>query len=147
MRYDTYHAAVMDRSRNIYEFISVGPRGMVLKRVIFKPMANEGVFNLAFGDVDGTTVTDEVITNNGDRDKILATIAKIVDMYTMTYPERFIYLRGSTPARTRLYKMAISANIEELDKKYEIFGYVNDEVPVPFFKEGLFTAFLVMRRI
>ncbi len=47
-------------------------------------------------------------------------------MYTMAYPERWVYFEGSTAARTRLYRMAISLNFDELSSHLDIFGVLGD---------------------
>jgi hypothetical protein len=149
MRYDSYNAAVVDRDLNIYEFASIGPRGTILKRVVFNPTEHSEVFNLAFGDMltDNTEVTDKTVTDNGDRDKTLATIAKIIDMYTLEHPQHWVNIRGSTASRTRLYQMAIGANFKELDKKYMVYGYNSDGIPELFSKGKSYQAFLVRRKI
>ena len=43
----------------------------------------ENVFNLAFGDInENGEINDYTISDNGDRNKILATVANVVDVYT-----------------------------------------------------------------
>jgi hypothetical protein len=54
---------------------------------------------------------DDLVRNdNQDRNKILATIAVIVYEFTSIYPEKMVFFAGSTPERTRLYKIAITMN-------------------------------------
>lgn len=66
------------------------------------------MFNLAFGDIDTDGGIDDYhVTDNGDRNKILATVANAVDEFTRRYPMRWVYFRGSTEERTRLYRMAV----------------------------------------
>ena len=61
-----------------YWFYSEGPKGKILKAVQFqpKPKVGRNVFNLAFGDWDESRgkIDDRVISNNGDRLKVLRTI-------------------------------------------------------------------------
>jgi len=65
-----------------FEFQSDGPKGNIKKVVRFSPQNANGItyFNLGFGDVNPETgnIDDLSKSNNGDRDKILATIAHIV---------------------------------------------------------------------
>jgi hypothetical protein len=63
------------------------------------------LYNLAFGDKDHSTgeIDDKVISNNGDSEKVLATVVATVYAFTDKYPETWIYATGSTKARTRLY--------------------------------------------
>ncbi len=90
-----------------YEFISEGPKGQIRKMVEYTATTVENVYNLAFGDYDETIggINDKVITNNGDSQKILATVASTVYSFTGKYPEAGIYATGSTIVRTRLYRM------------------------------------------
>jgi hypothetical protein len=90
-----------------FDFMSVGTNGDILKRIIFMPVRSE-MCMLVFGNdsADGE-IDDLTISDNGDRNKILATIVNMVNLYTIRYPSRLIYFVGSTPARTRLYRMVI----------------------------------------
>ncbi|GGB19723.1 hypothetical protein GCM10011511_49320 [Puia dinghuensis] len=108
-----------------------------------------GIYNLAFGNVENNGgLDDELITNNGDRDIILATVAQAVDKYTQRYPRRWIFFKGNTPAKTRLYRMAIGINLRELLQKFEILAVVdgNDEF-LPFQRSMIVDAFMIKRRI
>ena len=64
---------------------------------------------MAFGDLNITTreINDEVITNNGDALKILATVVSTVYAFIGKFPDAFIYATGSSEARTKLYRMGI----------------------------------------
>ena len=80
--------------------------------------------NLAFGDKDHTTgeIDDTVISNNGDSEKVLATVVATVYAFTDKYPDATIYATGSTKARTRLYRMGITKYFLEATKDFEILG-------------------------
>lgn len=132
----------------IFEFVSVGNCGAIRKRVKFVPTALPNVYNLAFGDINEFDDIDDLSkSNNGDRNKVLATVVKIVDLYTKKYPERLIYFRGSTVERTRLYRMAVGVNLEELSRVFEIYGEIEDgDDLVPFCKNMIISAFVVKRK-
>ncbi|HEX6429034.1 MAG TPA: hypothetical protein VF008_15165, partial [Niastella sp.] len=86
-----------------FEFMSEGHNGKIPKRIEFTSTQWHGVYNLAFGDIKENGDLDDLnISNNGDRNKILATIVKVVESYTNKYPDRWIYFEGSTEHRTRL---------------------------------------------
>jgi hypothetical protein len=89
----------------------------------FTPIST-GIYNLAFGDLDAATgeINDIRVTNNNDRQKILVTIATIVLDFTSQYPGAWIFMKGSTLSRTRLYRMGISKHWEEISMDFEIFG-------------------------
>jgi hypothetical protein len=57
-----------------------------------------------------------------------------------------IFATGSTKARTRLYRMGISNNLEEIQIDFEIFGLVGEKGWQPFQKHIEFEAFLVKRK-
>ena len=89
-----------------FEFDSEGPNGIIRKVVRFSPKNSNGItyFNLGFGDLDFKTgtINDQSISNNKDRDRILATVASTVSAFTEQYPDAIVYAKGSTPVRTRL---------------------------------------------
>lgn len=93
---------------------------------------------------------DDCVTNdNKDRNKILATVAATIYEFTIHYPEKYVFFTGSTPERTRLYRMAISNNLEELTADYEIYGVQWDSgtfMVEPFLKGKSFFGFIIKRR-
>src|SRR5258708_32918539 len=122
MQYENYPSFHIADDLSVFDFYSVGKRGKVPKRIVFMRTETTGVYNLAFGDIDENGKIDDMkISDNGDRNKILATVAKAVDEYTKRYPRRWIIFTGSTSQRTRLYRMAIGIQWEQLRKKSEIY--------------------------
>jgi hypothetical protein len=145
MKYSKYPMKV-DDAHTQYEFISEGPKGNILKAVIYGRI-EEDLFNLAFGDWNAELkkVDDSSRSNNGDRDKVLATVSATAIDFTNKFPGAIIYAEGSTPARTRLYQMGIANNIKEISEDFEIEGYIN-EAWEPFQKGRNYGAFLVRRK-
>lgn len=50
-----------------FEFISVGPKGKILKSIVFQPIY-DNIYNIAFGDVNSNDLSrldDLIVTNNG----------------------------------------------------------------------------------
>jgi uncharacterized protein DUF6934 len=111
-----------------FEFLSEGPKGTIKKVARFNTIG-VNLYNFGFGDLDETTgdISDTVVTNNGDGDKVLATVAGIVYDFTGRFTEAAIYIKGSTAARTRWYQMSIGANWEEIGRTFEVFGYRDDK--------------------
>lgn len=111
-----------------FEFESNGPNGIIKKVIeyyeIGKMPDGTPIFNLGFGDWDESlqTVGDLTISNNADRDKVLATVASSVLDVTDHFGNVAIYAKGSTPARTRLYQMGLNANIKEIEPLFDILG-------------------------
>lgn len=149
MKYEIYSDLLIANDLRIFEFVSIGKYGSIPKRIAFIPTELPEVYNLAFGDInENDEIDDYSISDNGDRNKILATIARVIELYTDRYPERYIYFCGSTKERTRLYRMAVSINQDELSEKFEIFAEVDYSTEfLPFQKNMQISAFLIKRKI
>jgi hypothetical protein len=147
MNYPRYEYATEDEL-NIFEFDSVGTKGKVTKIIQYTEMSIKGYFNLGFGDLDLKTkeVNDEIVTNNGDGQKVLATVVSTVYAFTAKNPDAYVYATGSNEARTRLYRMGITNNLEELKKDFHVYGLRNDEVFEPFIVGEDYLGFLVTRK-
>jgi hypothetical protein len=132
-----------------YEFYSKGPKGNIKKVVEYYRLQEleAEVFNLAFGDwdEDNLRINDLSISNNADRDKILATVAATVTDFMKDHPDAIVIATGSTLSRTRLYQMGIAKLWEEIGQNFEIHGYINDTWR-PFQKGVNYNAFLLKAR-
>jgi hypothetical protein len=146
MKYESYDAVRISDDLSSFDFLSKGHRGDLLKQIVFEPFRNGTIYQLVFGNlVAENEIDDFSINDNGDRNKILATVVQVVDNYTKRYPERMIYFRGSTPSRTRLYRMAIGLNLEEFSLTFDIYGETPNGI-VPFCKNLEVVAFLIKRK-
>jgi hypothetical protein len=132
-----------------YEFYSIGPNGRIKKVVRYSPQNAGGItyFNLGFGDWNEkkNRIDDLAITNNKDRQKILATVAATVLEFTLHFPDVPVYAKGSTPARTRLYQMGIVANWKEIEPLVRVYGYVEGGWE-SFRKNVNYQAFIAFRK-
>jgi hypothetical protein len=107
----------------------------------------KGFYNLDFGDKDLQTgeIDDLVISDNGDSQKVLATVAATVYAFTDKYPDAWIYATGSTKSRTRLYRIGLTNNLLEITEDFELYGLKEGEWQA--FAKGIeYDAFLVRRR-
>jgi hypothetical protein len=149
MKYEIYADMFIAEDFRVFEFVSVGKYGSIPKRIAFVRTELPNVYNLAFGDVNGDDdIDDYSISDNGDRNKILATIVKAIVIYTDKYPHRMIYFRGNTQNRTRLYRMAVGLHLEELSEKFEIYAETEGSSDfLPFYKNMKINAFLIKRKI
>src|ERR1019366_4420596 len=126
MNIEKYPVAT-DKEFRGYEFYSEGPNGRIKKVVHYTELKQfgENYFNLGFGDWN--EITNEVnylaVSNNDDREKILATVAATMLEFIKYYPDAIVMLIGSTPSRTRLYQIAIRENFEEISEQFEIQGF------------------------
>lgn len=147
MNYEAYTNLKISDDFSIVDFISSGAKGNVAKRILITPTEITGIYNLAFGDLtEDNEIDDYCISGNGDRNKVLGTVVDVVKAYTQRYPDRYVFFKGSTKERTRLYRMAIGINIELFSAEFEIYSYVNEAL-MPFEKNSEVTAFLVKRKI
>jgi hypothetical protein len=110
-------------------------------------MLDVGLFNLAFGDWNEEyhLLDDSVRTNNGDRDKVLATVAFTALDFTHQFTHVLLHIEGSTPARTRLYQMGIGNNLSEINKNFDIRGFRLQKWE-PFMQGRNYEKFLAQRK-
>ncbi len=146
MKYEIYKELKVTDDFSVFDFVSAGRFGNIPKRIEFMRTEIDNHYNLAFGDVDEDgNIDDYSISDNGDRNTILATVAFTVDIYLAKYPDRLVYFRGSTQERTRLYRMAVGLNIDELSLKFEIFAEQKNGF-VPFQKNMEVLGILVKKK-
>ncbi|HEY8894858.1 MAG TPA: hypothetical protein VIM79_08575 [Niastella sp.] len=141
MNLDQYSIVSTNEHRQ-YEFISVGPNGYIKKYVCYEAYG-DNLYNLAFGDWSDFEqgMNDKVRSNNGDRDKILATVAATVIEFLKHYPCATVFAKGSTPSRTRLYQMGLLANWHEINKLFIVEGLIKSEW-LPFERGRNYQAFM-----
>jgi hypothetical protein len=127
MKLPSYKMSV-GKSNHVFEFTSIGKKGKIEKMIVFEETTTQGFYNLAFGDKDIITgmLNDIKVSNNGDSEKVLATIVRAVYIFLELNPNVWIYAEGSTKSRTRLYRMGITKYIKEAELDFYIFGSINN---------------------
>ena len=147
MRYTRYEYQTEDEL-HYFEFTSIGPKGDIKKIVEYTKVSVDDIYNLAFGDYDEQKdrLNDKIVTNNGDSTKILATVVSTVYAFTGRYPNAWVFATGSTEVRTRLYRMGISNNLEELKEDFYVYGMKMDESFEEFIIGEDYLGFLVTRK-
>lgn len=134
-----------------FTFNSIGPGGIIKKVVNYEPMDTQingiPVVNLSFGDWNELLqkVDDSIVSNNGDRDKVLATVASTVLLYLEKHGPKFIFAVGITPVKTRLYQMGINAHFIEIETQFIVKGLYNGEW-FPFKSGYNYDAFLILKK-
>lgn len=142
------YAYLANVSRLRFEFTSIGPKGAIKKQVRFRARdSGDLIFNLGFGDLNEETdeLDDFTISNNGDKDKVLATVAAAVIDFTCYFPQAFVYAKGSTQVRTRLYRMAIFKNLKEIEVILYVYG-LKENSWTKFEPYCNYEAFMVLRK-
>ncbi|SDD50837.1 hypothetical protein SAMN04487996_101195 [Dyadobacter soli] len=147
MNLDSY-PCFANETHSVYEFVSQGQRGAVKKIVEYAWTGLENVYNLGFGDYDEVSneINDLVVTNNGDCLKVLATVAWTVREFMFWYPDKLIFATGSTGARTRLYRIGIVSNLNEIKEYFVIFGKGESDFWEEFETGKYYSSFLLGRK-
>ncbi len=125
-----------------YEFTSIGHKGAIKKKIRFMRVYRN-FYNLSFGEIDEKTgeIVDNVNSGNNDHEMILTTVAAVVETFTIDHPDSFIYVEGSTPSRTRLYRICITKYWNDITNQFKIFGLQNNKWQ-DFIQNQSYNAFL-----
>lgn len=107
-----------------FEFDSISSTKVVRKIIEYHLIDEElSIYNLALVDsLPNNQFSDLNISNNRDMPKVLATVFQSILRFFELKPSARILIEGSTPARTRLYQMAISKYLIEFKQQYVILG-------------------------
>ncbi|WP_314270847.1 DUF6934 family protein [Capnocytophaga sputigena] len=117
-----------DEDLHSFSFISEGKNGKIEKVIRYEKITDD-VFNLGFGDKDPITgkINDKVVTNNGDTEKVLATVVSTVFTFTERNPNAYIYAIGSNHVRNRLYRRGITKYLSEALDTFAIYGMLPNQ--------------------
>ncbi len=121
MHLDKYKVEISNASTK-FDFTSEGHLGRIEKSIQYEEM-QKGIYNLGFGNKHPITeeINDTIITNNGDMEKILATVAFSIYIFTEKNPNIWIYVTGSSQSRIRLYRMAINKYQKEINEDFLVY--------------------------
>jgi hypothetical protein len=132
-----------------YEFNSEGPNGKIQKVIVYSYIGREGghvYYNLGFGDYKTASkkIDDLSVSDNKDMDKVLATVAATTVEFMLHHSGSRILIKGSTPARTRLYQMQIAAHFQTISEAFDI-QCLTKEHWVPYSRGENFEGFLIQK--
>ncbi len=138
----------MNDRYGLFQFDSIGVKGRITKVIQFIPMDLEDFFNLGFGDLNPATgeIDDLAVSNNGDSEKVLATVANALYLFTEEYPEAMVTIIGNSKARSRLYRMGISKYFDEVSQTFDIYGDVEGVYWEKLQPNKNYARFLVTRK-
>ena len=144
MEKERYELKDIDKAM-VFEFTSIGPKGEIPKLVIYLKTEVENFYSLSFGDKDLVTgdIDTFVVTDNKDSQKVLATVAFTIYTFIEEYPSAWVFLTGSTKARTRLYQIGISNNLEYITADFAVSGRKEEGIWYKFEKNIEYDAFLI----
>lgn len=128
----------------VFEFDSLGTNGKITKIVQYTPTNYKDLYNLGFGDknIETGAIDDLAISNNGDSEKVLATVVATLFAFIDRHKEAMVYATGSTKARTRMYRMGITKYLDEIKEDFEVYGELENGWE-EFRKDVEYEAFLV----
>ena len=109
----------------VFQFESIGRNGTFLKEVKFNAIKNlPDFYQLVLADIDkdnNRSVLSE--SRNQDMNKIMATVIECMLIFLEKKPTSNIVFSGSTPIRTRLYKIIITKVYDSIKDRFEIQGF------------------------
>ncbi len=97
------------------------------KIILFSPASYPDSYSVLLGDLQYDGSID--VNRRGGRNNaefVLSTVAKAIAFFLSDFPEAEIIIEGNTPARTRLYQIAIAREIDDLGRYFEIYGLGDD---------------------
>ncbi|MGN6495179.1 MAG: DUF6934 family protein [Agriterribacter sp.] len=146
MQVEKYHLK-SDSTFTRFEFVSEGTKGVIRKFIEFQETNYAGLFNLAFGDKNSSSesIDDLSVSNNGDTEKVLATVISALYAFCDEHPDAFVYASGSTKARTRLYRMGITKYYTQVQVDFYLYGQLGDDF-VDFEPGVDYDGFLAQRK-
>lgn len=75
---------------------------------------------------------------------VLGTVIEILFDFLEHNSEKTVIFTGSSSSRNRLYRIIIAKFYDKLKSKFEIRGFINDEI-MPFEPNLSFTSFLISK--
>lgn len=131
-----------------FEFVSTGPKGAIIKRIEFTYIEGLLFWNLGFGDYNplANRVDDQIVTDNSDGRKVLATVALAVRQFLTVRPTATVFFTGSTDQRTRIYGWAISNYWADISTDFHVETVIEsgDIVSFPAIESAL--GFLITKK-
>lgn len=130
-----------------YYFQSIG-KSVIPKIVVYQPLeGSDNVVELAFGNLMPNFSIDVfAIDDNDDMSIVITTVIYTIFDYLNYYPEKKVYFKGSTPSRTRLYRVAIAKMIDKIEPIYQVYGLISDSEMEIFNKNQTYIAYLISRK-
>ena len=113
-----------------FSFTSVSEHKIIPKIIVYTPFPNDpNFFNLALGDIlENGEISDLTVSNNSDMEKVIATVIRTMFNLFENHPDKLIYFKGSTPERTRLYRIIITKELNEANKLFDLYGIIDDRL-------------------
>ncbi len=147
MEKPTYSVKVSDDGFS-YFFDSISESQTIKKAVKYLPTnGNSELYQLMFGNIlpDGE-IDVFAVSNNDDMPLVITTVVGTLVKFFEQYPHKKVYFTGSTAARTRLYRAAISKFLKTTELYYQVFGILSDGSIEIFNPSNQYFAFLITQK-
>ena len=116
-----YELTILENHK-VFDFESVGNK-IIKKKILYQNTDRFPFYNLALVDVQPDGSLDDISeSNNGDMEKVLATVIKSLTYFFEQNPDAIVLFRGSTDSRTRLYQIIINKELESIIPIFSILG-------------------------
>ena len=130
-----------------YDFVSKSQDKNVAKRVSFTTSDYQNIYNLALLDVlESGEVSDISESRNRDMKTILATVIRITEEFLNKNQQSIVIFKGSDERRQRLYRLVISRDITEIQKKFTVFGSLLNQKPEKFEPNRPYVYFIITKK-
>ncbi|HAK75730.1 MAG TPA: hypothetical protein DCR35_19710 [Runella sp.] len=142
MQHPFYEFSILDNAHR-FEFESIGPR-KIRKLVYFDKTDIPNFYNLSLGDqLSNGKVSFITVSNNNDRDKVIATTIQILLHFLAIYPDAYVLFSGNTAERTRLYKIIIARELATNQTNLSFWGMDEEGNIQPFDKNKSYIGFIL----
>jgi len=132
------------RNQTRYMFESTGPKGAVLKLILFTQIEGD-LWNLGFGDLKKGELDASIITNNHDVRRVLNTVARAVYLFTDAYPGSVVRISPLDGKRAKLYNLIFQRRHSEIIEQFDVFGWLGGE-RFTYNPDYFFDAFEIHRK-
>jgi hypothetical protein len=120
--------------------VSVGKRSVIKCVQLDSLFEDANHFNLCLYDYNenAKTLSDNIVTNNGDVEKVFVTIAYCLNHFFISYPKASVFFEGNSPSRNRLYRLQINRYRHLWNDQYlfEIISKQPDEILFSIIKKN-----------
>lgn len=109
-----------------FDFLSIGYTA-THKAILYRETKIPFLYSLTLAEVQWDGKLSATINNsNADVKPTMATISKTIETFTAANPRAVVGFMGNTDAKTRLYRIAISRDLDKFLGKYLIWGVRSD---------------------
>ena len=131
------YSLTSDSQACAFTFVSEGGQGRIPKQIEFRATREAPqVYNVMLYDSPARRPEDwppMERSRNGDPQRVIATVIAAIDVFLQRHPERWVMFYSGRPdepdpARMRLYRMGMAANLDFIRQRAVLYGILPDQV-------------------